>query len=218
MSTVAFRTELPRELESDVRQVSRSDDLLARFRQSAAAAGIRVHPATAKDWVARVQAILREHAAKSTYVEALPESAFDAERAEQLRAALESAAVTVFGRPDDETLFAVDASVTGVRAAIAETGTIVCETSPGKGEFDAGVRGSRGASLIAPVHIAIVGAEQIVPDLLDYFAELAQRDDLPANCNLITGPSKTADIENTLVTGVHGPGHVHVVLVGAAGS
>ena len=69
----------------------------------------------------------------------------------------------------------------------------------------------RGASLIPPVHIAVVAQAQIVPDLCDYFGGLGLS--LPANINVITGPSKTADIEGILITGVHGPGDVHVALV-----
>lgn len=105
---------------------------------------------------------------------------------------------------DDQTLFSVDAAVTGVSAAIAETGTIVCTSGPDQ---------ARGASLIPPVHIAVVSASQILPDLCDYLAQLVDGDDLPANTNLISGPSKTADIEGILITGVHGPGELHVVLI-----
>jgi L-lactate dehydrogenase complex protein LldG len=51
-----------------------------------------------------------------------------------------------------------------------------------------------------------------VPDLLDLFAA-STPGGLPANLTLISGPSKTADIEGILITGVHGPGAVHVILV-----
>jgi L-lactate dehydrogenase complex protein LldG len=73
----------------------------------------------------------------------------------------------------------------------------------------------RMASLVPPAHVAIVEASQIVPDLLDAFAELEKRgvDNLPSNITLITGPSKTGDIELQLTTGVHGPGHWHVVVI-----
>ena len=71
---------------------------------------------------------------------------------------------------------------------------------------------ARGASLIPPVHIALLDRTQIVGDLFDYFDRLASTG-LPANINLITGPSKTADIEGILITGVHGPGVVHVLLL-----
>ena len=65
--------------------------------------------------------------------------------------------------------------------------------------------------MIPPVHIAVVAQAQIVPDLCDFFDGLGGS--LPANINVITGPSKTADIEGILITGVHGPGDVHVVVV-----
>ena len=71
------------------------------------------------------------------------------------------------------------------------------------------------ASLLPPLHVAIVAAEQVLPDLFDLFDKLreAGHDALPSNLTLITGPSKTGDIELTLTTGVHGPGEWHVVVV-----
>jgi L-lactate dehydrogenase complex protein LldG len=53
----------------------------------------------------------------------------------------------------------------------------------------------------------------ILPDLCDCLALISAGSQLPANVNLITGPSKTADIEGILVTGVHGPREVHVILL-----
>ena len=102
--------------------------------------------------------------------------------------------------------FDTDVGVTDVHAALAETGSLICNVD---------AKHSRGLSLVPPVHIAIVGARQILPDMLDYFA--TQHDvtgiALPSSQAIITGPSKTADIEGQLVTGVHGPGKVFVYVV-----
>ena len=100
-------------------------------------------------------------------------------------------------------LYDYDAGVTDVRFAIAETGSLVIE-----GSHDHG----RALSLVPPVHVAIVDPAKLLPDLLDLFEHLA-RDARPSNTVIITGPSKTADIEMNLVTGVHGPGVVHALLL-----
>ena len=63
-----------------------------------------------------------------------------------------------------------------------------------------------------PNHIGVVRAEQIVPDLIDWFAKNDAGD--AASEVLISAPSKTADIELTLVMGVHGPKEEHVIIVG----
>jgi len=106
-----------------------------------------------------------------------------------------------------------DASVrvglTGVDAALAATGSLLLASGPGK---------PRGASLLPEVHIAVVAAGQIVPDLETWLA--AQRaaglDSLRRlnNVVLISGPSRTADIAMETVMGVHGPGAVQIVLLG----
>ena len=101
-----------------------------------------------------------------------------------------------------------DIGITGVDYAIAETGTCVLIPS---------AEVSRVVSLLPPVHIAIVNRGQVLPSLDELFT-LRRRDFLDGKLgsymNLITGPSRSADIEYTLVTGVHGPGEVHMVLVG----
>lgn len=68
------------------------------------------------------------------------------------------------------------------------------------------------ASLAVPVHIAILPESRILADLLDW-AEWTRSMPYASGQVLITGPSKTGDIEMNLVTGVHGPGHVYVVLL-----
>ena len=103
---------------------------------------------------------------------------------------------------------ASDIGVTGVDYAISETGT--CVIIP-----RAGV--SRLVSLLPPVHIALVERGQVLPSLDELFT--LRRDDfvngnLGSYMNLITGPSRSADIEYKLITGVHGPGEVHMALIG----
>ncbi|MFT3785992.1 MAG: LUD domain-containing protein [Tepidisphaeraceae bacterium] len=97
----------------------------------------------------------------------------------------------------------VDAGLTDVYAAVAETGSIVMKRSPQHG---------LAASLVPMTHLAVVRREQVVADLIDLMRKLKQ-DGTGSGVTIITGPSKTADIEMNLVTGVHGPGVVMVFVV-----
>lgn len=200
----ASQTPLPKAVADQVRQVDLDADLTGLFSQSARAVGSNVHITEIADWIDVIRQILGGHDVHSVYVEPGPNPVFSTERVRALTESLSAQDVDIRTQADDATLFGVDASITGVSGAIAETGTIVC---------DSGKCVARGASLIPPIHIAVVGVSQIVPDLCDYFESPGVVTAVPANINLITGPSKTADIEGTLVTGVHGPGHVHVVIV-----
>ena len=95
--------------------------------------------------------------------------------------------------------------VTGCFCAIAETGTLLLTSSPTT---------PNAASLLPATHIAIVNASRIVQGMEEAWnlvrAELKQ---LPRACSFISGPSRTADIEQTLVIGAHGPYRVHIILV-----
>jgi L-lactate dehydrogenase complex protein LldG len=95
--------------------------------------------------------------------------------------------------------------LTGAYAALADTGSLVVISGPGRGRL---------ASLLPPTHIAVVFAEQLYPSLGPFLAANPSVADIGANLVVITGPSRTGDIEGTLVLGVHGPGDLHVVLIG----
>ena len=100
-----------------------------------------------------------------------------------------------------------DMCVTGSDWAIAETGSVVVQPRTGL---------SRLVSLTPQVHAALVRPADIVPDLDAFFQiqrGLHQQGRWPPYTNLITGPSRTADIEQTIVIGVHGPREVHMVIL-----
>lgn len=102
---------------------------------------------------------------------------------------------------------AADIGVSGADYALADTGTLVLVARNGQ---------PRSVSLLPPVHIAIVRPEQVLSGLSDLFPILrseAAGGDLSSAITFITGPSRTADIELTLVVGVHGPQQLHVVLL-----
>jgi L-lactate dehydrogenase complex protein LldG len=102
-------------------------------------------------------------------------------------------------------LESIQIGITGALAGIAESGTVAVVSGQGR---------SRLASLLPPVHVAVLRAERVYPSLDAFFAAHPDVADEGSNLVLITGPSRTADIEMTLTRGVHGPGEVHVVLVG----
>ena len=96
---------------------------------------------------------------------------------------------------------AADAGVGGADAALAETGTIVIASGPGR---------SRLVPLLPPVHIALVPTSRLTADIFTWTAGRTSAP--PASVTMISGPSKTADIEQTLAVGVHGPKRLIVIL------
>lgn len=99
--------------------------------------------------------------------------------------------------------------ITGISAALAATGSLVLESGAGR---------HRSTSLLPDVHIALMRAEQILPDL-ESWQQAQQQLGYPAftkssNTTVVTGPSKTADIGHELVKGAHGPREVHIVILG----
>ncbi len=97
-----------------------------------------------------------------------------------------------------------DAGITGADFALADTGSLVMTSSP---------REARMISLLPPLHLAVVSEQSILSGLDELFETLPHPAGQSSSMVLITGPSRTADIEQILVRGVHGPGEIHVVVV-----
>ena len=98
-----------------------------------------------------------------------------------------------------------DVGITSADYALGDTGSLVMIASP---------REARLVSLLPPAHIAVVPRDRILTGLDELFSILPNPADVASSMVLITGPSRTADIEQILVRGVHGPGQITVVVVG----
>jgi L-lactate utilization protein LutC len=185
-------------------------DLVARFCEQFVLAGGQAHRvADAPAASARVLELVRSKSARRVV---LGRNRF----LDSLRLCEQLAAAGVEAIPVDQLspehsrdpLFAADLGISGADFLIAESGTVVlraCSEEP------------RSLSLLPPVHLIVAERARLVPDLFDLFEEKCwgEPPSLPSCLTLITGPSKTGDIELRLVTGVHGPGEVHVIVVDA---
>ena len=99
---------------------------------------------------------------------------------------------------------AADIGITSADYALAETGTLVMLSSR---------KEARLVSLLPPVHLAVVPRSRILANLDELLSLLPQPAEQTSSMVLITGPSRTADIEQILVRGVHGPGEIYAVIV-----
>ena len=110
--------------------------------------------------------------------------------------------------PVDSKNESADACITGCEMLVARTGSILLSSRQHMGRM---------APVYYPVHIVFAFANQIVPDIEDAISALKKKygNDLPSMISLASGPSRTADIEKTLVVGVHGPGEVFCFFINA---
>jgi L-lactate dehydrogenase complex protein LldG len=98
--------------------------------------------------------------------------------------------------------------ITGAFCALAETGTLL---------LLGGVGCAATTSLLPATHIAVIRRSRIVAGMEEAFAlALAERGEMPRAANFISGPSRTGDIEQTIVLGAHGPSRVHLIIVDGA--
>ena len=105
--------------------------------------------------------------------------------------------------PNAEDIFRFDVGISTAQAAIAETGTLVLDSTNER---------HRLVSLVPPVHIAVVRASQIYRTLGEVLSLIRKEKEISPAVTFITGPSRTADIELTLAIGVHGPQELHVII------
>jgi len=125
-------------------------------------------------------------------------------REEKLREVLKQHSFTGFS---DVPLGDCDAAVTTCEGLVARTGSIILSSSAG--------HSGRTVSVYAPIHICVAYTDQLLYDVRDGLVGLKERypQQLPSLISFATGPSRTADIEKTLVVGVHGPKEVYLFLV-----
>ncbi len=103
-----------------------------------------------------------------------------------------------------KTVFKADAGITSTYGAIAETGALILWSSAEE---------PRQMSLVPPIHIAVLKADKIYNTFVEVMQQENWAGGMPTNAFLISGPSKTADIELTLAFGVHGPKELIVLVI-----
>ena len=122
---------------------------------------------------------------------------------------IEDKVASLFNTASFRDLASCEISVTGCECLVARTGTIVMSSAQQSG---------RTTSVYAPIHICIAYSKQMMFDVKDALHYLKEKYNgkMPSFITFASGPSRTADIEKTLVTGVHGPKEVYCFLVEAS--
>ncbi|MPW16702.1 lactate utilization protein C [Paraburkholderia sp. CNPSo 3157] len=177
--------------------------LVESMQAALAASHAEVFRATARTWPALIAQRLADANAKRVLLDTLR-----AEGAALQRALPLSVATHTYDRPIEnwkaELFETIDAGFTVARSGIASTGTLI--VSPDAGS-------PRTMSLVPPLHIALVYADSLHTDLHAAMRAEQWQAGMPTNLVLVSGPSKTSDIQQTLAYGAHGPRELWVVIV-----
>lgn len=177
------------------RQLDR-EDLVASFTRAATAVNAEVHrvhgPTVPEDLLGELVARHGVRRAVRT-----TESAVDPVAAELARMGVDVMPLSIDNAAD------ADLGLTSATYGIAATGSLVVE---------ADVAGGRSASLLPPTHLCVLPVSRLVATTDPVLRDLGRPGRLPSNVVLITGPSRSGDIEQIITLGVHGPTVVHIVL------
>lgn len=179
---------------------------LDMFEQTIESVHGEVHRTTESGWIDRLAEILQTRGAQTLLITR------DNDIGKALRSATEGREdlphLLIYDEPVEswqETLFSdVDAGITSTRGGIAETGSLILWPS---------VDEPRLMSLVPPIHIAVLKASELYTTFHDAMQSQNWAAGMPTNALLISGPSKTADIEQTLAYGVHGPKELIVLVI-----
>jgi L-lactate dehydrogenase complex protein LldG len=177
------------------------EEKIARLESLMVAVNTEFHRTTEADWPALVARLLEKRAIPSLLI------GTDNQLIERLQDEEGSPDLTIYdGRYEDRKaeVFEALAALTTTRGAIAETGSLILW--PNEAE-------PRLLSLVPPLHIALLDADRIYDTLWWTLTEENLQDGMPTNVVLISGPSKTADIEQELTFGVHGPKELIVLVI-----
>ena len=179
------------------------EEKIERFTTLLTAVHAEVHRTTTAHWIAELCAMLAErsirnlmYASETPIGQALDEAGESLPERFRYAESIEAFKPALFND--------VAAALTGAHAGIAETGTLVLWPT---------IQEPRLMSLVPPVHIAVLAADRLFNTLSEIMTEENWASSLPTNALLISGPSKTADIEQTLAYGVHGPKELIVLLL-----
>lgn len=179
------------------------DEKLALFRQAMEPVHGEIHDCRGGDWVARLSALLAERQVSLMLV------GNGAEPLATLKASKQDLPeLLIYDEPVEswqEHLFnQVDVGLTTTRGGIAETGSLILWPTAEE---------PRLTSLVPPIHVALLNASHLHGTLREAMASQGWSSGMPTNALLVSGPSKTADIEQTLAYGVHGPRELIVLVV-----
>jgi L-lactate dehydrogenase complex protein LldG len=178
------------------------DDLVALFRVRAQAVNSVVHGPVSRHSAPRTVAAIAAGHSVSTFVawDDLPISGVSSALAAEGCSPVEPLEQTL--SPSD--VARADLGVTGSIFGLAESGSVVLSHGPGR---------ARLTSLLPTIHIALLHVDTVVWTLSHWASNHPEALEMTANLVIVTGPSRTGDIELQLNLGVHGPKHMHVVLI-----
>lgn len=179
------------------------DEKVERFRRAMEPVHGEIHDCRGEDWVATLSRLMSDRTITTLLVGNGEEPIATLRNSEQTLPEL-----LIYDEPVEswrEHLFnEVGAGLTTTRGGIAETGSLILWPDASQ---------PRLTSLVPPVHVALLKASELYGTLREAMADQNWSDGMPTNALLISGPSKTADIEQTLAYGVHGPRELIVLVV-----
>jgi L-lactate dehydrogenase complex protein LldG len=194
----------PQRMEKLLRQVEAgSPQLVSRWMEKAAANGMTVKQAAGDSVVNAVMEFLQLYHCRTVMMN------FSDQPVPSLEPQLRTAGYELHHWGDTDCwqqAFQCDASITDCRCAMADSGGFLVWSDPQFG---------RSTTLTTAVHIVLLPEQRILPDLIDAMPRILgdHQGTMPSYAVVINGPSKTADIEMKLVTGVHGPKYLCAIVI-----